>query len=372
VAVTADRALACRRITLAYGANRVLEDLDLDVAPGETLALLGPSGSGKTSLLFAIAGFLAPVAGEIRIGSRLVSAPGVQVPPERRGVAMVFQHYALWPHLSALETVAYPMRREGVGQGEAQRRARGLLATMGIADLADRRPAELSGGEQQRVGVARALARSAGLLLLDEPTAHLDTSLRVAFAAQLMAARQQSRAAAIYATHDVGEALALADRVALLGERRLIGVGTPRELYERPTHLEAARLSGPVSLLDLTILAADAQTVQVRLGDRVLRVRLAGQGPAPALGDLPGPARLIVRPDWAGLGGELPGSLHAAWYRGPHTDYQISTAAGDLLLREPGPPRAQPGDAVGWHIDQAWPLPSPAGLSSSGSSSRRP
>jgi ABC-type Fe3+/spermidine/putrescine transport system ATPase subunit len=355
--VSDDPALSCQGITLAYGANRVLVDLDLQVAAGETLALLGPSGSGKTSLLAAVAGFLAPAAGEIRIGSGLVSAAGVQVPPERRGVAMVFQHYALWPHLSALETVAYPMRREGIAPDEAHRRARELLATMGIAELADRRPGELSGGEQQRVGVARALARSAGLLLLDEPTAHLDTSLRATFAAQLMAARRQSRAAAIYATHDVGEALALADRIALLGNRRLIQVGTPRELYERPAHLEAARLSGPVSLLGVTVLAADAQGLQLRLGDRDLRVRLPGTGTHPALGGLPAPVTLVVRPDWAGLGGELSGGLRAAWYRGPHTDYEVATAAGDLVLREPGPPRAEPGATVAWHLDRAWPLP---------------
>ncbi|MDT4912926.1 MAG: iron(III) transport system ATP-binding protein, partial [Pseudonocardiales bacterium] len=209
-------ALRCVGLGVRYGDVRALDGAELAVAPGEVVTLLGPSGSGKSTLLHAVAGLLQPSAGEIWLGDRLVATAGRGAPPERRDVGLVFQDFALWPHLDALATVAYPLRRAGTGRREAEAVARRLLQQLDIGSLAGRRPAELSGGQQQRVGLARALARNPRVFLLDEPTAHLDTHLRSAFQASVRDRQAATGAAAVYATHDAGEALALADRVALV------------------------------------------------------------------------------------------------------------------------------------------------------------
>jgi ABC-type Fe3+/spermidine/putrescine transport system ATPase subunit len=176
-------------LTVSFGDVLVLDDLDLEVARAETVALLGPSGSGKTSLLYAIAGLLEPTAGEIEVDGNPMRGGPRAVAPELRSVGMVFQNYALWPHLSAAQTVAYPMRQRGVSEAEAEAMVDRLLATLGIGELADRLPDQLSGGQQQRVGLARALAAEPALFLFDEPTAHLDAALRITLQQELMVQR---------------------------------------------------------------------------------------------------------------------------------------------------------------------------------------
>jgi ABC-type Fe3+/spermidine/putrescine transport system ATPase subunit len=325
--VPAEPALEVRDLDVTYGAGAALRGVSLAVAPGQVLALLGPSGSGKSTLLHAVAGFLEPARGVVRIAGATVAGPGRMLPPERRSVGVVFQNHALWPHLSAVDTVAYPARRRGAGRAEARAEALAVLDLFGIAHLAGRRPAELSGGEQQRVGLARALARRAALYLFDEPTAHLDTHLRSPFLDQLVARRREQGAAAVYATHDAEEALGLADRVALLHEGRLLQLGTPAEVYEQPVDAFAARLTGPVSVLD----APD------------------GTGP------------VLVRPGWAALGGPETGRVRAVRFRGPHSDHLLATPCGDVLVREPGPPSAGVGDRVTWTLLRSWPLPAGGG-----------
>jgi len=321
--VSDEPALEVRDLEVAYGGTPALRGVGLSVQPGEVLALLGPSGSGKSTLLHAVAGFLEPGAGTVALGGRTVSGTGRPVPPERRDVAVVFQNYALWPHLTALDMVAYPARRRGAGRAQARAEALEILGRLRIAHLADRKPAELSGGEQQRVGLARALARRPSVYLFDEPTAHLDTHVRAVFLEELVARQRDSGAAAIYATHDAEEALGLADRVALLREGRLLQIGTPQQVYDEPVDLFAARLTGPASLLD----APD------------------------------GGATVLVRPGWARLGGPEKAEVRAVWFRGPHTDYLADTPRGELLLREPGAPRHPAGARVGWTLERGWPLP---------------
>lgn len=343
-------ALACRGVTVSYGDDPVLQDVDLDCPAGATVALLGPSGSGKTTLLHAIAGFIRPLRGRIAIGGRLVAGEGADVPPERRDIGFVFQHYALWPHLSALDTVAFPLRRSGLAGRVARQRAFALLEAMSVADLADRRPAQLSGGQQQRVGLARALARDAAVYLLDEPTAHLDTALRTALQTEVAVRRTERSAAAVYATHDAGEALAVADRVVLLRAGRVVQTGPPEQVYAEPVDLWAAQLTGPAAVLDGEVLAG-------RDGARLL---VAG-GAVPVDGTSgAGWRRALVRPDWARLGGPLAGRIEQVWYRGPHTDYRVATPSGDVIVRDPGAPRARPGDAVGWSLDRVHLLRGPA------------
>lgn len=343
-------ALACRGLTVAYGAQVVLEDVDLDVADGETLAVLGPSGSGKTTLLYAVAGFVPPTRGEIHLAGEVVAAPGRFVDPEHRRVAVVFQHYALWPHLNALDTVAYPLRRAGSARATARREARELLARMDVADLAARRPAELSGGQQQRVGVARALARHAGLYLLDEPTAHLDTMLRERLADELARRRAETGAAAVYATHDASEALALADRVALLRAGRLVQVGSPAQVWDQPVDAWSAHLTGPASLLAGRVTPGPC----LWLGGE--RVETAMEG-LPAVQSTEADVTVVVRPGWARLGGPLDGTVLRIAYRGPHTDHVLDTSSGEVVVRHDGPPRLAVGERTGWSLDRAWVVP---------------
>ncbi len=319
-------ALELRGLGVTYDGHEALTSVRLRVAPGEVVALLGPSGSGKTTLLHAVAGFLRPTAGEVWLQGRRVASPTSSEPPERRDLAVVFQNYALWPHLRAVDTVAYPVRRRGVPKVRARQEALTVLDRLHVAHLADRYPAELSGGEQQRVGLARALARHASLYLFDEPTAHLDTHVRGVFLEELAARQRDSGAAALYATHDAEEALGLADRVALLVGGRVVQVGTPVEVYEQPVDELAARLTGPVSALTL-----------------------AGSA-----------ARVLVRPEWAALGGDLPATVRDVWFRGPHSDHLLDTGCGRLLLRTTDQGNHRRGDRVTWRLHRSWPLP-PAG-----------
>ncbi len=265
-------------------------------------------------------------------------------------MAMVFQSHALWPHLSVLDTVAYPIRRRGASRRRARAEAAVLLDKLSLGRLADRRPAELSGGEQQRVGLARALAREAMLYLFDEPTAHLDTHLRAAFQAEAVARQRATGAAAVYATHDAGEALALADQVALLDTGRLVQLGPPDQVYAQPVSLWAARLTGPASILSAQVLALDSHAVVVEIDGAAARV--TGLTTAAS-----GRVELLVRPDWTSVGGPLRGVVRASWYRGAHTDVLLDTPAGEVLVREPGRSVHQPGERLAWSLHQAWQLP---------------
>ena len=357
-AVPAPAAVACAGLSVGYGpvghgGPAALAGLDLTVAPGETVALLGVSGSGKTTLLNAIAGFVAPVAGEIWLAGELAAGPGRSVPPERRRIGMVFQDHALWPHLSVLDTVAYPLRRAGASRAAAHRGAHDILAQMNLTRLAERRPGQLSGGEQQRVGLARALACRPAVYLFDEPTAHLDASLRAQILMEVARRRAADGAAAIYATHDAAEALAIADRVAVLHSGAMAQAGPPAEVYAGPADLAVARLTGPVSVLDAPVSAAAGGLYSIEVGQA--RATVPG-GSAPGADPNSAPA-ILVRPDWARLdGGDLPGVVGEVRFAGPHTDYHVATPAGPLLIREAGPPRAGPGP-VRWSLLRARLMP---------------
>ncbi len=317
-------ALEIRGLEVSLGGSAILRGIDLSIARGEAVALLGPSGSGKTTLLYVVAGFVTPTAGEIEVGGEAVCGPGRFVPPEHRSIGFVFQNYALWPHLTAGRIVAYPLERAGIPAGAAAEEAVALLDLVGIGDLAGRKPAELSGGQQQRVGLARALARRAGLYLFDEPTAHLDSALRADLQEELVARLASDGAAALYATHDAAEALAVADRVVVLRDGRIVQIGTPDEIYGEPVDLWAARLTGPAWEVTGASVGVDAD-------------------------------RVVVRPDWVAPGEDLEGTVEAVWFRGPYTDYRIVTTAGTLEMRRSGHPEWATGDGVSVSIERWWP-----------------
>ena len=334
-------------MTVRYGSETALAGISVEVAAGEIVALLGASGSGKSTLLHAIAGLVRPSGGKIWLHGRQIPD---DTPPERRDIGMVFQHAALWPHLSVLDTVSYPLRRSGRSRSDAHAEAMRQLGRLDIARLADRRPAELSGGEQQRVGLARALARQAGLYLLDEPTAHLDTSLRQAFQELVVGEQRRTGAAVLLATHDPAEALARADRIALLDGGRLIQFGTPRQVYDEPASLVAASLTGPYAVIEAAVRPAGDGLLAVELPDGTSET-VAGAAPAD------GTRRLLIRPDWVSEGGPFAGRICSMAFRGPHTDYRLDTATGGVLMSLPGAPRHRVGDGVRWGLTRVWPLP---------------
>ncbi|TCZ60951.1 ABC transporter ATP-binding protein [Roseicella aquatilis] len=233
-------------VTRRFGATVALDALDLDIAPGEFVALLGGSGSGKSTLLRIVAGFEAADAGRVLLQGRDIGA----LPPHARPVSMMFQSYALFPHLSVFDNVAYGLRRDGVARPEIARRVAEALAMVGLTGLEGRRPAQLSGGQRQRVALVRSLVKRPPLLLLDEPLGALDAGLRERTGFELRALQRATGAGFVMVTHDQGEALALADRVAVLDRGRLAQVGPPRQLYDRPATRYVAEFLGAANILE--------------------------------------------------------------------------------------------------------------------------
>jgi iron(III) transport system ATP-binding protein len=240
------RGVAIERVSFAYGATPVLDDVSLEVGKGEFFAFLGPSGSGKTTLLRLIAGFGTPTTGHIRIGERDVTG----LAPWIRNAGMVFQSYALWPHMSVAKNVAFGLERRKFPRAEIERRVRAALDLVGLAAFAERRPAQLSGGQQQRVALARTLVIEPDVLLLDEPLSNLDAKLRVDMRAELRALQRKLGITAIYVTHDQEEANAIADRIAVLNQGRIQQIGAPVELYDHPANRFVATFLGTANLID--------------------------------------------------------------------------------------------------------------------------
>ena len=239
-ASTGPHAISTDLLTLSYGQARILQGIDLALPPGQTLALLGPSGCGKTTLLRLVAGLLTPTSGEIAIEGHRVAGPGHFVPPERRGLGMVFQDYALWPHLTVAGNVAFPLEMAGVGRTVRERRVAAALDRVGLGAMAGRSPSALSGGQQQRVAIARAIVGEPRIVLFDEPLSNLDRELRETMVAELGGLIRGLGLTAIYVTHDQSEALTLADRVAVMNAGRIAQLATPEDLVHHPVSPQVA------------------------------------------------------------------------------------------------------------------------------------
>jgi len=342
-------ALASAGLSVHYGPVQALDGVSLEVQHGEVVALLGPSGAGKSTLLHAAAGFVVPSQGTIAIGGREVSRPGWTLPPEKRAVGLVFQSYALWPHMSAIDTVAYPLRRHGTGRRDAREAAHDWLKRLGMAELAQRRPAELSGGEQQRVGLARALASSPVLFLLDEPTANLDASLKASLQKEIRRLQRATGAGALYVTHDPAEAFAVADNVAVLRAGCLVQMGAPAEVYACPIDPWVAQLTGACSILRGIPWAAEGPHLRLTFGEREVLCR--GRALSPKA------ATLLLRPEWVALGPPgalaLESRLQLVRFQGSYTDYLLDAHGAEVLAREPGPPCRAAGQAISWEPREA-------------------
>ncbi len=253
--------------TLRRGRIRALATLDLTVEPGAFFVLVGPSGCGKSTLLNIIAGIENPSAGDIWIGDRQVMSVAAKkfLPPRRRDVAMVFQSYALYPHMTVFANIAFPLKIAGVDRRDIDNRVRAAAATLEIENLLDARPAELSGGQRQRVALGRAIVRRPRVLLLDEPLSNLDALLRTSMRGELKQIQRRLAVTTIYVTHDQTEAMTLGDRIAVLKDGRLQQTGTPEEIYHRPANSFVAGFIGtlPMNLLDGGLLAKAQRRLEV-------------------------------------------------------------------------------------------------------------
>ncbi|WIX77364.1 ABC transporter ATP-binding protein [Amycolatopsis carbonis] len=252
----ADVVLAMRGVTVDYGATRVLHEIDLSVRRGELIALLGPSGSGKTTMIRTIAGFAEPAAGQLLLHGRDLAG----VPVHRRNIGLVFQSYALFPHLSVADNIAYPLKVQKKGRAAIKARVAELVELVQLAGHAGKRPARLSGGQQQRVSLARALAMDPELLLLDEPLSNLDANLRREVGEEIRRLQQRTGTTTIMVTHDRQEAFGMADRMAVLREGRIEQLDTPREVYRRPVNAFMAGFAGDANLLSGTVTATGELT----------------------------------------------------------------------------------------------------------------
>ena len=248
-----------RGVTKRFAETIAVDRVDLDVADGEFLAVLGPSCCGKTTLLRLIAGFESPDAGEIALGTRIVASDHATVPPEDRRVGVVFQSYALWPHMDVARNVGYALEVARLAPADRQTRVATALALVGLESFAHRRPNELSGGQRQRVALARCLAMSPELLLLDEPLANLDAHLRAAMIEEFRAAHARTGITTIYITHDQAEAMALATRVAVMDAGRIVQSAPPAALYREPANAMVGRFIGRGTILPARLLQVDSR-----------------------------------------------------------------------------------------------------------------
>jgi iron(III) transport system ATP-binding protein len=320
-------------VTRRFGGVTAVDGVSLDIADGELFTLLGPSGCGKTTLLRLIAGFYRPDAGVIRFGDRVVN----DIPPHARNIGMVFQNYALWPHMTVFQNVAYGLRLRRLPSGELRDRVAEGLRKVNLVGLEARYPGQLSGGQQQRVALARALVLNPDILLLDEPLSNLDAKIRVQVRAEIRRLQRDLQITTVYVTHDQEEALSLSDRVAVMREGRVLQVGVPRDLYERPQSRFVADFVGTNNLIPGTVSRTDGQWLLVETGIGPMRARPTG---AAAPGQR---CVLALRPENVAVGApgsdgnRVCGRITLASYLGNTLRYDVE-AAGTALkadIRDP-------------------------------------
>jgi iron(III) transport system ATP-binding protein len=319
-------------VNLSYGDNHVLKTVDLSIRPGEFFAFLGPSGCGKTTLLRLIAGFNQADTGRVLIGGKDISG----LPPWKRDVGMVFQSYALWPHMTVARNVAFGLEERGVGRAEVDRRVAVALDLVGLGHLAGRRPSQLSGGQQQRVAVARTVAVEPKVLLLDEPLSNLDAKMRVQVRRELRDLQQRLGLTTIFVTHDQEEANTICDRIAVMNDGVVQQVGTPMELYERPANLFVANFLGTANILDGTVVGTGAgRHFAIEGGIRL---------PLAADIAIPDGAKLVFRPqhaaltgatDQAGDGLALPCVVAHREFLGASVRYGVRVGATEVAVDTP-------------------------------------
>ena len=331
-------------ITKRFGAAAAVDDVSFDIPRGAFATLLGPSGCGKTTTLRMIAGFYDPDEGDIVLGGKRIN----ELPAHRRGTAMVFQDYALFPHMTVKDNVGYGLRVQGISGKERERRVNETLEFVGLGGLGDRWPNQLSGGQQQRVAVGRALVLRPEILLLDEPLSNLDAKLRVSLRWELRALQQQLRMTFVYVTHDQDEALSLSDWIAVMNAGKVEQAGTPWEIYYRPRTAFLADFVGAVNLIPGTVREIRGSQAVVGFGQRELTV------PVPSGLDLTtgSEVKLCVRPEAIGLaprgatveGTGVPGTVARKAFLGDLMRYWVTIEGREWMVDQPDPGASTPFD----------------------------
>ena len=334
--------ITVKGLTKRFGPLEVVSDVGFSIEEGEMFTLLGPSGCGKTTLLRLIAGFYAPDAGEVLFDDRVVN----DLPPHERGIGMVFQNYALWPHMTVFENAAYGLKLRKIAPAQIGERIRAVLEKVKLGEMGDRYPGQLSGGQQQRVALARALVLNPKILLLDEPLSNLDAKIRIQVRAEIRKLQKELGITTVYVTHDQEEALTLSDRIAVFNKGKVLQIGPPKALYERPQNRFVADFIGINNLAEGTVEAADAAQPWLRLK--------TGFGELLAVKDerfRPGDRCVVsVRPENADLDGEpapgrnlVQGRIVFAAYLGNALRYDVDLGQGVVFkvdIRDP------------WHHEQ--------------------
>ncbi len=349
--------LELHQLEKAYDDSHVpaVRALTLHIARGEFVTLLGPSGCGKTTTLRMIAGFVKPTGGLIRLDGQVLAnaANGACVPPEARGMGMVFQSYAVWPHMTVAANVAYPLKLRRTPRAEIDRRVDAMLELVGLGGFAKRFPSQLSGGQQQRVALARALIAEPRVLLLDEPLSNLDAQLREAMRGELIDLHRRTGVTIVYVTHDQAEALAMSDRVVIMQQGAALQIGTPAEVYHRPTQRFIAEFIGAANMLPCQVSGWSAGMAQIALPGVDAPIHAAH-----ALDRTPDKPLLVVRPEQVRLheagAGWLDGTVLRRQFLGEAHEVSIETAHGVLRAKAgaiDAPPR---GAYVGITWETGW------------------
>ena len=323
--------LVLRNLSKHYGPLAAVDDFSLTVPRGQFLTLLGPSGSGKTTILMTIAGFVEPTAGDVLLDDR----PITRLPPEKRNFGMVFQGYALFPHLTVFDNVAFPLRVRGTPKAEIAERVRGALDLVQLAPLADRLPRQLSGGQQQRVALARALVFAPHVLLLDEPLSALDKKLRAELQWELKSLHRRIGTTFIYVTHDQDEALSMSDQIAIIRDGRLVQTGAPRALYERPVTHFVADFLGKSNFIRGRVESTDGERFTYRVGDD--RYTQATDGSPRHVGEevlvALRPEKIDISAKATGGGNQVRGEITTWNYSGTSFQFLVRTASlGELMV----------------------------------------
>ena len=314
--------ITINHVTKSFGDVTVLKEFTEEFQDGEFITFLGPSGCGKTTMLRIIAGFEKPTTGEIRIDGRVVSSKDVFVPPEKRGIGMVFQSYAVWPHMNVFDNVAYPLKIQKVPKAEIKEKVEEILEIVHLSQYANRMPSQLSGGQQQRVALARALVAEPALLLLDEPLSNLDAKLRESMRFEIKEIQRESGITVLYVTHDQTEAMAMSDRIVVINRGVIQQIGVPRDIYSQPANPFVADFVGKIEFLEGEV-KADC-------------IELDGCGQRlPYEGDKKGRVIVGVRPEhvkYAPIGqGSLNGTIKSHFYLGDVNDCRVDLGGGKEL-----------------------------------------
>ncbi|MET1412584.1 ABC transporter ATP-binding protein [Roseibium sp. HPY-6] len=340
-------------VSKSFGTHKALNNVSLAIEEGSFFVVLGPSGCGKSTLLRAIAGLEPIDTGEISLGSQLVARDGFHMAPEERGAGVVFQSYALWPHMSVSGNVAFPLETTGKSRSETNARVAECLETVALTSFARRKPAELSGGQRQRVALARCLAQGAETVLMDEPLANLDPHLRSVMEEELAAFHKASGATSMFITHDQREAMALADKVAVMWDGEILQVDEPDLIYRRPNSIRVAGFIGRSSLVPARVESVDGEEARVTIGAFSFEADCA-------VGTRSGPSTLLLRPEHLVLATSrrgFAGTVVRTVYRGGSWDVFVKADGVEEPLMMMLYRKADPGETLQLDILRGWVLP---------------